>query len=222
MLVLVALVGCAGDIDPPWQLAHECIIAVRATPPHVLAGAQSTIDVLVGHVGSGVEVVAPTDASVVSPTSLSEIISGTSIVNAPGETELDQVRSDLGLGSADPVPVEIEIEADGFEALKTVYVGDSADNPTLDGLLVNNVVPPTDPTATITVPANVDVPLFVNADDMANNINWLASCGTMNDYNLNDAFLHVNPTDPQTGQLGIVLRDQNAGVVWQYWSVVTQ
>jgi hypothetical protein len=221
-LIVVALAACAGDIDPQWQLAHERIIAVRATPPHVLPGAQSTIDVFVGHVGSGVEVVAPTSASVVSPTSLTQIISGTSIVNAPGETELDQVRSDLGLGSADPVPVELEIEADGFEALKTVYIGDSADNPTLDGLLVGSATPPTDPTATITVPANVDVPLFVNADDMANNINWLTSCGTMNDFDLNDAFLHVNPTDPQSGQLGIVMRDENAGVVWQYWSVVAQ
>src|SRR6185312_5358586 len=108
-----------------------------------------------------------------------------------GSDELARVRSQLGLGSADPVPVELGIEADGFQALKTVFLGDSADNPTLDGLMVNNAVPPADPAQTIVVPADVDVPLFVNADDVANNINWLTSCGTMNDFDLHDAFLNV-------------------------------
>ncbi|HEY3806812.1 MAG TPA: hypothetical protein VGL61_29615 [Kofleriaceae bacterium] len=221
---LVVLAGCAGNIDPPWQLSHERIIAVRATPPHVVAGAQSTIDVLVGHVGSdgsNVQVEPPDSASVTSPVSLMSILSGDTLT-APSDAELDQVRSELGLGSADPVPVELQIEADGFEALKTVFVGDSGDNPTLDGLMINGAVPPSDPAQTIVVPADVDVPLFVNAAETVDNINWLTSCGTMNDYNLHDAFVHVKPTDPQIGQLALVVRDESGGVAWQYWSIAAQ
>jgi hypothetical protein len=222
-LALVILASCSGDIAPPWQLAHERIIAVRATPPHIPAGATSTLDVLVGHVGSGLEVVipGPADTTVVSPTGLTSNLVGATFT-APGETQLDQIRGDLGLGPSDPVPIEVEVVADTFEALKTIYVGDSSDNPTLDGLLVNGVPPPTDTNALITVPANVDVPLFVDADDDVDNVNWLTSCGTMNDFDIHDAFLHVNPSDPQTGQLAVVLRDESAGVVWQFWSVVAQ
>ena len=220
-LALVALASCTGSIDPPWQLAHERIIAVRATPPHIPAAATSTIDVLLGHIGSGVEVVPPEATStVISPTGLTTNLTGATFT-APGETQLDQIRSDQGLGPSDPVPIEVQVEANGFEALKTIYVGDSSDNPPLDGLLVNNVAPPTETNALITVPANVDVPLFVEADDDVDNVNWLTSCGTMNDYNIHDAFLHVNPSDSQTGQLAVVLRDESAGVSWQYWSIAT-
>jgi hypothetical protein len=218
---ILLFVGC--DVAPPWQLAHERIIAARATPPHILPSQSSTLDVFVGHIGSGVEV-EPPDADntlVLSPTSLTHILSGAT-VTAPGQTELDQVRSDLGLGSADPVPVEIQVEADGMTTLKTVYVGDSADNPVPDTLLVNGAVPPSDPSQTIVVPANVDVPLSVANDDSYFSINWLTSCGTMNNYDQSVATLHVNPTDTQTGQLALVLRDESGGVTWQYWAIATQ
>src|SRR4029079_13300407 len=36
--------GCPGALDPPWQLDHDRIIAVRATPPGIVAGDRSTID----------------------------------------------------------------------------------------------------------------------------------------------------------------------------------
>ncbi|HEY3806813.1 MAG TPA: hypothetical protein VGL61_29620 [Kofleriaceae bacterium] len=220
-IFFMLVVAACGSPAPPWQLAHESIIAVRATPPHIVSGEQSTIDVLVGHIGSGVEVEAPGSAAVLSPTSLAHILSGATIT-APGGTELDQVRGDLGLGSSDPVPVEIQIDADGFQVMKTVYVGDSADNPLLENLLVNGAAPPTDPTQTIVVPGDVDVQLTGSNDDSIERINWLTSCGTMNNYNQTTATLHVSPTDTQDGQLAIVVRDQNAGVVWQYWSIAAQ
>jgi hypothetical protein len=220
VLYIVVLAACSGPA-PPWQLAHESIIAVRATPPHILPGETSTLDVLVGHIGSGVQIEPPDDNStVLSPTSLLHVLSGATIT-APGQTELDQVRSDLGLGSSDPVPIEVQVEADGFQVLKTVYVGDSADNPALENLMVNGAVPPSDPTQTIVVPSNVDVPLTGSNDDSIQSINWLTSCGTMDNYDQTNATLHVYPTDTQTGQLAIVVRDQDAGVTWQYWSIAT-
>ena len=221
-LLVLVLASCAGDIDAQWQLAHERIIAVRATPPHILAGTTSVLDVFVGHVGSGVQVEPPSDAEVLSPISLTGIIGNdNATVTAPGETELDQVRGDLGLGSDDPVPVEIQITADGFEALKTVYIGDSADNPTFTNLMIDGSDSP-DPSTTIVVAQNTNIPLHVDNDPTVYNINWLTSCGTMNDFDLNDAFINVAPTDTQDGQLAIVMRDQNAGVVWQFWPIITQ
>ena len=213
--------ACTGDVDAQWQLDHNRIIAVRATPPHIPAGATSTIDVFMGYVGSDVAVVAPDSVAVQSPTSLTTIVSGAT-VTAPSATTLAQLRSDMGLSGSDPVPLEVEIEAGGFEALKTIYMGDSSDNPTLDMLMVNGQTPPAGSSATIVVPANVDVPLFVNADDTVDNINWLTSCGTMNDFDLHDAFLQVQPSDPQSGQLAVVLRDESAGVVWAYWSITAE
>jgi len=47
---LVVVVACGGDVDPPWQLDHDRIVAVRATPPHIAAGETATLDVLRAHV----------------------------------------------------------------------------------------------------------------------------------------------------------------------------
>jgi hypothetical protein len=221
-LLVLVLASCTGDIDAQWQLAHERIIAVRATPPHVLPGATSTLDVFVGHVGSGVQVEPPSDAEVLSPISLTTILGADNVtITAPGLTQLDQVRSDLGLGSDDPVPVEIQITADGFQALKTVYIGDSADNPTFTNLMIDGSDSP-DPSTTIVVPQSTNIALHVDNDPTTYNINWLTSCGTMNDFDLNDAFINVAPTDTQDGQLAIVMRDQSAGVAWQFWPIIAQ
>ena len=46
--VLAALVGCNADLDEPWQLAHDRIIAVRATPPRIMPGETSTLGLLLG------------------------------------------------------------------------------------------------------------------------------------------------------------------------------
>src|SRR4029079_15048087 len=43
--------GCPGARDPPWQLDHDRIIAVRATPPGIAAGDKSTLDALIGTKG---------------------------------------------------------------------------------------------------------------------------------------------------------------------------
>ena len=58
----------------------------------------------------------------------------------------------------------------------------------------------------LSVPAGVDIPLAVEFDD-SYNINWLTSCGTMHDFDLAKAHLRVEPTDPQSGTLALVVRD---------------
>ena len=73
-LLLLALVACNSDIDEPWQLAHDRIIAVRATPPRIAPGGQSAIDVLLGYKELPTAQRPPDFAQVVSPESLSDVV----------------------------------------------------------------------------------------------------------------------------------------------------
>lgn len=52
------LAGC-DDTVPPEELDNDRIIAVRATPPHIPAGGESTLDAFVTMMGSGPAVVTP-------------------------------------------------------------------------------------------------------------------------------------------------------------------
>jgi hypothetical protein len=217
--VLVMLAACSGDIDPPWQLDHDRIIAVRATPPHIPAGATSTLDVFLGHKGGPTSVQAPDVTTVVSPTSLASALSG-STVTAPSEAQLAAARTELGLDAGAPVPLElgIAIAQDQLAATKTVWLGDSADNPTLDGLMIQDA--PAPPAGTmLTVPSLTDIHLFVQADDAIDIVNWLSSCGSMHDYDLHKAYLRVEKKDPTSGELAVVLRDGQGGVTWEVWPI---
>lgn len=232
-LVLLALLGaCASDVDPPWQLDHDRIIAVRATPPHIPAGATSMLDLFVGHKGAPTSVQAPDVATVVSPMSLADALSGNT-VTAPSEDRLAAARMELGLMPTDPVPLTIgvavapEMEGSGFTpgpgdsqlaATKIVWLGDSADNPTLDGVTVGDVAPG----SSIVVPTLTDVHLFVQADDSVDIVNWLTSCGSMHDFDLHKAYLRVEKDDPTSGELAVVLRDPRGGVAWQVWPISAQ
>jgi hypothetical protein len=218
-LLLVAVAACAGDIDPPWQLDHDRIIAVRATPPHIPAGATSTLDVFVGHKGAPTSVQAPDVTTVVSPMSLADALTGTT-VTAPSEDRLAAARTELGLPAGAPVPltVGVAVAANQLAATKIVWLGDSADNPTLDGVTVGDVAPG----AMIVVPKLTDVHLFVEADDSTQIVNWLTSCGSMHDFDLHKAYLRVEKADPTTGELAVVLRDPDGGVAWQVWPISAQ
>jgi hypothetical protein len=65
----------------------------------------------------------------------------------------------------------------------------------------------------------MDVHMSVTADDSVDKVNWLTSCGTMHDFDLHAAYLHVLPADPQEGELALVLRDAKGGVTWQTWPI---
>jgi hypothetical protein len=215
--VLLLAGACTDDIDPQWQLDHDRIIAVRATPPHVPAGATSQLDLLVGHKGAPTSMQAPDLVQVVSPMSLADVVSGTTIT-APTEDRLAAARTELGLDPGDPVPlvVGVAVATPELAATKTVYLGDSAENPSLDNLMIMDAPAPAD---AIVVPPLTDVHLSVDADDSVDIVNWLTSCGTMHDFDLHKAYLRVEKDDPTSGELAVVLRDDKGGVVWQVWPI---
>lgn len=209
--------GCTGDLDEPWQLDHDRIIAVRASPPGINPGETSRIDVLVGHKGAPVNEQLPDRIEVVSPQSLAGAIVGTRVV-APNEAALTAARRELALDPGAPVPLVIGVAAVGFAATKTVWLGETRTNPPFIDLTIDGApVPP--PTSSIVVARDQDVRLFVTADDAVDTVNWLTSCGTMHDFDLHSAYLRVEPDDPQEGQLALVLRDARGGASWQVWPI---
>lgn len=233
---MMALAACDGDLDPAWQLDHERIIAVRATPPAILAGETSTIDALIGRKGDKTSVASPEAAVVVSPASLADTLAlrgDAWVVTAPSAERLAAVRIELGLAVDAPVPLQIgvsyenqamlpaDMSGDLF-AIKAVTLGRTAANPVLvDRVVINDqpaaVAEPDDDE--LVVGKLVNVPLSIDANDVDYDVSWLTSCGTMHDFDLPNAYLKVEDDDPTEGELAVVLRDAAGGVAWAVWPI---
>lgn len=226
LLLAVLLAGCVDDIDEEWQLDHDRIIAVRASPPRIVSGERAVLDVLVGRKGDHTLETAPAGAQVVSPESLADLVTVDSQgwgVTAPLEDRLAATRVELGLEPDTPVPLVVGVAVTEasfpsgvgpFAATKTVWLGESAQNPTLDDVTIDGAPPP----AELVVGAEVDVRLsapFAEPD----RVRWMTSCGTMHDFDLPDAYLRVEPEDPTAGDLAVVVRTANGGVAWRVWPI---
>jgi hypothetical protein len=223
-LVLAALAGlgaCAGDLDPPWQLDHDRIVAVRASPPGIAAGQTSVIDALLGLKGGKTRTAPPELATIVSPASLSDALAlqgGAWVVTAPGEDRLAAVRAELALAPGAPVPLQVGVSYANqtMFATKTILLGEAADNPSLVNVMLDDR--PAE-TSELVVGKLVAVPLSIDADDNVYDVTWLTSCGTMHDFDLPSAYLEVEADDPDAGELAVVLRDARGGVAWSVWPI---
>jgi len=228
LIAAVVAAGCGDDVDPAWQLDHDRVIAVRVTPPRILSGEIAEIDALLGRAGEPPSEVDPTTVTVVSPTVLASSLVkvGTRwTVVAPGPTQLAAGRAELGLDADAPVPLRLRMTfpysmPDVTKVgLKVVWLGEHADNPGLVPILIDGV--DASAAAQLTVAPAVDVPLEVAFDD-SHVVNWLTSCGTMHDFDLARAYLRVEPEDPQSGTLGVVVRDELGGVSWRVWPITAE
>jgi len=222
---LVLLAACTGEVDPAWQLSHDRVIAVRVTPPHIAAGETSQVDGLIGRKGDAPIDVDPDTVTVESPTSLMSTLSQTADghwqVTTASDAQLAAARAELVLAATDPVPVSLRMvfAYQGLIAHKLVYMGDHADNPPLGVVMIDGVDATTE--SSITVAPVTDIPLQVDFPE-TDDINWLTSCGSMHDFDLAKAYLRVETADPQTGTLGVVVRDTQGGVAWQLWPISAQ
>lgn len=218
---VVTLGACAGDIDEQWQLDHDRIIAVRATPPGILSGETSVIDALLGFKGGDPPVEAnPEVATVISPMSLAGAVrpdAGKWVVTAPDEAQLAAARTELGLPAGAPVPLSVGVSyaQQTLLGFKTVYLGEARQNPVLEDMMIAGAAPPQ---TEIVVPILTDVPLSVKGED-PDVVNWLTSCGTMHDFDLPKAYLRVEKEDPTEGDLAVVLRKVDGGVAWRVWPI---
>jgi hypothetical protein len=223
----IATGACTLDVDPPWQLDHDRIVAVRATPPGITAGQNARLDALLAVKGGKTSVASPELAVVVSPTSLADTVGfdGGWVVTAPGDDRLAAARAELGLAADAPVPLQVGVSYAGrtLVATKTVELGVAADNPALftmnmriDGQPVDG---PAAGSSEVVVQPLAKVPLSIDADDAIYDVAWLTSCGTMHDFDLPNAYLKVEAADPQSGELAVVLRDGKGGVAWNVWPI---
>jgi hypothetical protein len=218
---VLAAGACTGDLDPAWQLDHDRIVAVRATPPSIAPGEQSTIDALLATKGARTSVAPPELATVVSPMSLAGVLAadaGRWVVTAPGEDRLAAAREELKLAPGAPVPLQIGVSYAGqtLLATKTIFLGASTANPSLVNVMIDGK-PATG--SDVVVNPLVKVPLSIDADDTQFDVVWLTSCGTMHDFDLPQAYLEVEADDPQAGELAVVLRDGAGGVAWNLWAI---
>jgi hypothetical protein len=223
LCLLIVLAACDADLDPPWQLDHDRIVAVAATPPGIAPGEKSELSALVAFAGGDVVEMAPDKALVVSPMSLQSVLrpeGGKWGVTAPTEDQqLVAARDELGLAAGVPVPIVVGVSygMDTLFATKSIVIGVAATNPPLGAIAVNGADAPA---TEIVVGKLVDVPLSVAANPETQDVNWLTSCGTMHDFDLPDAYLRVEAEDPVEGQLVVVVRDRaTGGVVWRVWSI---
>jgi hypothetical protein len=214
---LVVLGACAGDADPPWQLDHDRIVAVRVSPPHLPSGARGTVDALIARAGDTTVVSPPigVQAAVAVPGLEGAVQPDGSIV-APDEAHLAIARQALHLEAGAPVPLQIgaAFGAQPLIGTKVVWLGDTGDNPAMPAVTVNGAAPGD----ALVIAPDVDVPMSVDADPMWK-VTWLTSCGTLHDDDEHAAFVHVLPDDPMAGELAVVVRDVTGGVVWRTWPI---
>lgn len=219
--VALTSIGCVDDLDPPWQLDHARIVAVRATPPAIESGGRAELDALLAAEGGPTLEASPEAALIVSPMALAGSLSqegGRWFAVAPDAAALDAARAELKLMPGAPVPLVVGVSYSGqtLFATKTVWLGMTGTNPSLDAMMIDGT--PADGRTEIVVGKLVDVPLSIAAGE-DDNINWLTSCGTMHDFDLPQAYLRVEEEDPISGELAVIRRDSLGGVAWRVWQI---
>lgn len=225
-LVLLALfaTACDGDLDPAWELDHDRIIAVRATPPGIVEGERSELDALLSAKDGATMEAPPLAATVISPMALqgSVVQDGAKwVVNMPSPAALDAARTELRLAAGAPVPLQIGVgyvvNETQLAALKIVMLGQSIANPILAEMVIDGES--LDAKAEVVVTPLVDVRFAVPAipeDD----VNWLTNLGEMHDFDLPESYLRVEEDEDKTaGELVLVKRTLEGGVVWRTWPI---
>jgi hypothetical protein len=218
-LILIAAVGaCVAEPDPEWQLDHDRVVAVRATPPHVPSGQAARLDALIAHKGAPTDVAEPAvAAAALAPDAIAgavQLVDGHWQVVAPDAAALASARAQLQLADGAAVPLAVVMQfTGGLDAKKTVWLGDARDNPASVGTVMVGGMP-AGPAITMALDTDVTLAVDAPADD---SVMWLTSVGEMHDDNEVEAFVHVDPKDRDAGELVLVVRDNVGGVVWQVW-----
>jgi hypothetical protein len=224
-LLVFLLAGCMDQIDQRWELDHEHVVAVRATPPAIMPGQRARLDALLAHEDKAPTVGSPVGAAVGVPEDdpLFGIVSNALLegwfVTAPDEATLAAVRARDGLAADAPVPVPIVMAFPGpgdeyLYATKTVYLGATGTNPSAPAMAIDGQ-PAADQ---VIVPIERDIYVSVNVEP-GSRVNWLTSCGSLFQDDVATAFLRVLPDDEPAGDLAVVIRDARGGVAWRVWPV---
>jgi hypothetical protein len=222
VLVAAGVVACTETI-PPWQLDHDRILAVRSEPPHVAADGRAGLDVLVSVEGDGPSVVRPEAVVSADSPPQSDLISisladGEWVIDAPDEEALAAARRALSLAADAPVPVRVAVSVtvggQSLGALKTIYLGDVQDNPSLGAVTVDG-----QPIADgVVVGTREKVTLELDGTSPeTDDIDWFTSIGALED--IDDPIATLRTEEPAEGDIAVVLRNDSGGVAWGFWTL---
>jgi hypothetical protein len=231
LLPLLGLAGCIDPVDPRWTLDHDHVIAARATPPRIRAGDATNLDALVAHADGPVTIENPMTAELANaPAEMARSLvheDGVWRLHAPDAETLAGARPALGLPEDAPVPVDVMMTFSNvspvvgsraamppFRVKKTVWLGEPSENPAMPPVLVGDVAA----TDEIVVPIGVDTYLSVDVPDGVR-VSWLTNVGELFQDDVPRAFVRVLPDHARSGQLVVVLRDNDGGVAWQVFSM---
>jgi hypothetical protein len=231
LLLSLVCVGCIDPVDPRWTLDHDHVIAARATPPRIRSGEATNLDALVAHEDGPVTIENPMTADLANPPPemARSLVNdgGTWRLTAPDAETLAGARPALGLPEDAPVPVDVMMTFPNvnpaiasraaqppFRVKKTVWLGEPSENPVMPPVLVDDVPAPEE----IVVPLGVDTYLSVDVPDGVR-VSWLTNVGELFQDDVARAFVRVLPDDKKTGQLVVVLRDNDGGVAWQIFAM---
>jgi hypothetical protein len=215
LAIAALLAGCADETVQPWALDHERIVAVRATPPHIVLGEIALLTALVAHDDGPVEEVVPTGASApFAPAGLFAAvhfnIDHWQIDGAPPE-QLAQARVELGLDEGEPVPLPVTLQFPGrLYAEKIVWLGDSRPNREVPRVLVDGAELGDE----LQLAGQAEVALVIEVND-SDRAHWLTSCGELEDHDSPRATLRVDGRCD--GELAVVVRDAFGGTAWRVW-----
>lgn len=116
---LLLLAGCVDASDPPWQLRHERIVAVRTEPAGIVDGETALIDGLLAHADGSLTDEQPVAVTVVSPKALF-----TAVHYNIDHWQIDGIHVDA------PTTLAIEMRfAGGLVATKQLTLGERIANP---------------------------------------------------------------------------------------------
>lgn len=202
-------VGCA-DTTPRWDLTHDRVIAVRATPPGLAPNETGQLDALIS-VASQVVAVAPTQVTVSGDTAAPvrvEYDGSTWHVVAGDADALVRARQARALPPGADVEVELALAlivgGTTKRATKRVTLGTRHDNPApdlaIDGVSAGRFVLP--PTTTVRLET---------AAAAGETVDWLTSIGSLEDDD--DAIAHLTVEAEGTGVL-VTVRRAGTGVGW--------
>jgi hypothetical protein len=201
------VVACSEPTElEPWQLDHDRVIAVRATPPHIAPGEIALFDALVAHADGPTTIGSVYNAA--APFAPADLYTAVHYyfdhwqIDGPDQARLDVARVQLGLPADAPVPLEVTLELPGpLYAYKTVWLGDSRANPPAPTISHGPVLA-----------IGSEYPLAFDAPP-GGSVRWLTSCGTLRDDTESHATHIVD--DACEGELVVVVRDGFGGVAWQ-------
>lgn len=221
---LLVLAGCApGPIEPEaWQLDQDRVIAVRVTPPGIVAGEHATIDGLLAHAGGPTTIETPSAVTAAgSPLypAVNFLFDHFEVI-APDDTVLADARTQLGLAAGAPIRFPLAVffgplSGDHFNTHKDMWLGESDANPGLPAVTIDGASPAT----SLTVALGRDIALAADRVD-GDTVRWLSSCGTLREDAEPNAMLRVD--EACDGELVVVVRDGRGGTVWHVWPLAAQ